>query len=103
MKQEVRPMGELPKHRMLIGGAWSDPAGGEWFESENPFTGEAWALVPRGGPKDVDAAVQAAWDAFRGPWRQLTASARGAVLRRFGDLVAENAERLAELETRDNG
>ena len=96
-------MTELPKHQMLIDGEWVDPAGGGWFESENPFTGEAWAMVPRGGPQDVERAVQAAWQAFRGPWRSLTASARGAILRRFADLVAENADRLGEIETRDNG
>ncbi len=93
----------MQKHQMLIGGQWRDPAGGQWFASENPFTGQAWAEVPRGGAEDVDRAVKAAWDAFRGPWRALSASARGAVLRRFGDLVAENADRLAELESRDNG
>jgi aldehyde dehydrogenase (NAD+) len=93
----------LHKHRMLIGGEWVPAAGGEWFESENPFTGKAWALVPRGGSADVERAVDAAFKAFRGPWRELTASARGAILRRFADLVAENAERLGEIETRDNG
>jgi len=93
----------LTKHRMLIGGEWAPPSTGDWFESENPFTGKAWALVPRGAPADVDGAVQAAFTAFRGPWRSMTATARGAVLRRFADLVAENAERLATIETTDNG
>ena len=93
----------MQKHQMLIGGRWTDPAGGQWFPSENPFTGQAWAEIPRGGADDVDRAVKAAWDAFRGPWRSMTASARGAILRKFGDLVAENAERLAELESTDNG
>ena len=93
----------MQKHQMLIGGQWADPAGGEWFASENPFTGQPWAEVPRGNAEDVDKAVKAAWDAFRGPWRSMTASARGAILRKFGDLVAENAERLAELESTDNG
>ena len=93
----------MQKHQMLIGGQWADPDGGQWFASENPFTGQAWAEIPRGGAEDVDKAVKAAWDAFRGPWRSMSASARGAVLRRFGDLVAENAERLAQLESTDNG
>jgi len=85
-------MSALPRHRMLIGGQWVEPAGGQWLQSENPFTGKAWAEIPRGGAEDVDRAVQAAWQAFRGPWRSMTASARGAILHRFGDLVAENAE-----------
>jgi len=96
-------MSELQKHRMLIGGAWVEPAGGDFIETENPFTGKPWALVPRGVPTDVERAVDAAWEAFRGPWRSMTASARGAILRRFADLVAENADRIGELETRDNG
>ena len=93
----------MQKHRLLIGGEWVDPSGGDWFESENPFTGEAWALVPRGTNADVERAVQAAHQAFRGPWRSMSASARGAILRKFGDLVAENADRIGEIETRDNG
>lgn len=93
----------LPRHRMLIGGQWVEPSGGDFIESENPFSGKPWALIPRGGPADVEAAVQAAYAAFKGPWRAMTATARGAVLHKFGDLVAENADRLGELETRDNG
>ena len=93
----------LPQHRMLIGGEWVAPAGEAWFDSENPFTGQAWARIPRGTPADVDRAVQAAHAAFRGPWRSMSASARGALLHRFGDLVAANADRIGELESRDNG
>ena len=96
-------MSALTKHRMLIGGEWTEPSTGQWLDSDNPFTGKAWAQVPRGGPDDVDRAVKAAYAAFRGPWRALSASARGAILRKFGDLVAANADRIAELESRDNG
>ena len=91
--------------RMLIGGEWTAPAGGEWFDSDNPFTGKAWAKVPRGTPADVDKAVMAAYAAFdqKSPWRSMTASARGAILHRLGDLIGAEAGRLAELESRDNG
>jgi (Z)-2-((N-methylformamido)methylene)-5-hydroxybutyrolactone dehydrogenase len=89
---------------MLIGGKWVEPAGGQWIESMNPFTAAPWALVPRGGKEDVDRAVSAAKAAYHdSAWRSLTATARGALLRRFGDLVAGEAERLAEIETTDNG
>jgi aldehyde dehydrogenase (NAD+) len=93
----------LERHRMLIGGEWVEASAGQWLASENPFTGEAWAEVPRSTAEDVDRAVKAAHATFHGPWRKLTASQRGAILRKFGDLVAENADRLGALETRDNG
>ena len=41
---------------MLIGGERVDAAGGDWFESFNPYTGQPWALVPRGAPEDVSRA-----------------------------------------------
>jgi aldehyde dehydrogenase (NAD+) len=88
---------------MLIGGKWVDPASGEWFESTNPFTAKPWALVPRGSKADVDQAIAAAKCAFQGEWRKLTATARGAMLHKLGDLIAAEAGRLAEIESTDNG
>src|SRR5579863_8195793 len=90
---------------MLIGGEWVEAASGTWFESMNPFTGAAWALVPRGAKPDADRAVDAAKKAFSSgsDWRKLTASARGALLYRFADLVAAEAGKLAEIESTDNG
>jgi aldehyde dehydrogenase (NAD+) len=75
-----------------------------WFESFDPFTGKPWATIPLDGPPDVDRAVAAAKAAFRSPeWGGLTASARGKLLVRLADKISENAERLAAIETRDNG
>lgn len=93
----------VEKHRMLINGMWVDSSSQEWFESFDPFTAKPWALVARATPSDVESAVAAAKAAFAGPWRKMTATARGLILRRFAELVAENAEKLAEIETRDNG
>jgi len=93
----------VKKHQMLIGGKWVDPASGEWFESVNPFTAKPWALVPRGSKADVEQAIAAAKCAFHGEWRKLTATARGALLRTLGDLIAAEAGRLAEIESTDNG
>ena len=94
----------MKKHQMLIDGKWADPASGMWFESINPFTAQAWALVPRGGKDDVDRAVAAAKSAFYSDaWRKLTATARGELLRRLADLIAADAEKLAEIESTDNG
>jgi aldehyde dehydrogenase (NAD+) len=89
---------------MYIGGEWVAPASNQWFESYNPFTGEPWALIARGNAQDADHAVRTAHAAFTdGPWPQMNASQRGALLRKLGDLIAQNAERLAQLEVMDNG
>jgi (Z)-2-((N-methylformamido)methylene)-5-hydroxybutyrolactone dehydrogenase len=93
----------MQKHRMLIGGEWVEPQSGEWFETVNPFTAAPWALVPRGNAADIDRAVTAARTAYYGDWRKLNATARGALLRRLADLIAAEADRLAEIETTDNG
>jgi acyl-CoA reductase-like NAD-dependent aldehyde dehydrogenase len=94
----------LTKYKMFIGGEWLDAASGEYFESDNPFLGKPWALIPRGGKEDAERAVAAARKAFTtGEWPKLNASKRGALLRKLGDLIADKAKALAEIEVRDNG
>jgi aldehyde dehydrogenase (NAD+) len=89
---------------MYIDGQWVDAVSGEQFESDDPFRAEPWALIPRGAAADVDRAVRAAHKAFTsGEWPRLTASRRGALLRRLGDLIGERSTALAEVEVRDNG
>ncbi|MER9966411.1 aldehyde dehydrogenase [Mesorhizobium sp. M0060] len=74
------------------------------FDSIDPSTGAPWATMPAASSADVDHAVEAAHRALRfGPWAAMTATARGKLLVRLGDLVVANADRLAELETRDTG
>jgi (Z)-2-((N-methylformamido)methylene)-5-hydroxybutyrolactone dehydrogenase len=94
---------QLDEFSMVIGGAAVGAAAGRTYDSIDPFTGQPWARVPDGAADDVDAAVTAAREAFRGPWGKLTPTQRGKLMRRLGDLVARDAERLALLETRDNG
>ncbi len=94
----------LTRYDMFIDGGWTAAATGEYFESHNPYTGEPWALIPRGNAADVDRAVQSAHKAFRsGDWPRLSASGRGALLRRLGDLVTQHSDDLATTEVRDNG
>lgn len=94
----------MKKYQAWIDGQWVDPASGQWFDTENPFTGKAWAQIARCNAEDANRAVEAAYNAFEsGPWPQMTASQRGALLRKLGDLIAENAEWLADTEVRDNG
>lgn len=90
--------------RMYIDGEWVDACTGATFDSYNPATGVAWSRLPDADAQDVDAAVQAAQRAFEGTaWSGLTATARGKLLYRLGELIEEHAEELAQLESRDNG
>jgi acyl-CoA reductase-like NAD-dependent aldehyde dehydrogenase len=94
----------LAKYRMFIDGKWVEAASGECFESDNPYLGKPWALIPRGNAADVDRAVRAARKAYTsGEWPKLNATRRGALLRKLGDLIAEKSKSLAETEVRDNG
>lgn len=94
----------MKQYQMFIDGTFVNASDGRWFETQNPYTGKTWAEVARGTEADVDRAVQAADAAFRsGPWSEMTATQRGALLRKLGDLIARDAERLAEFEVQDNG
>src|SRR5262245_54962756 len=97
-----RRVADLATHprRLLIGGQWVEAASGRTFETVNPATGETLAQIAWGETEDVDRAVRAARKAFDGPWRtRWTASSRGKVIWRIGDLILEHLDELAELET----
>ncbi|HEX2135885.1 MAG TPA: aldehyde dehydrogenase [Microvirga sp.] len=78
--------------------------GGRTFDSTNPTTGQVWGKFAMSGPADVDRVVQAAHEAFRtGPWAQLSPTRRGRLMMRWGEKITENAERIARIETEQNG
>jgi phenylacetaldehyde dehydrogenase len=92
------------KHQMLINGKWVDAASGKSFPTFNPATGEVLAHVAEGDREDIDRAVKAARAAFEtGPWSKLTPSERGRLIWKLADLLEENLEQFATLETLDNG
>lgn len=94
----------MQDYEMLIGGKRVGAESGAWLDTVNPFTGKAWARIPRAGPADVERAVASARKAFYAKeWRGLTASARGMLLFRLADLIAARAEELARIESTDNG
>ncbi|KQW01369.1 aldehyde dehydrogenase [Rhizobacter sp. Root1221] len=94
----------MKRYALRIAGESVDPSGGTWFDTQNPFTGQAWAQIPRADARDVDRAVQAAHRAFtEGAWAEMSASQRGLLLHRLADLVERDASRLAATEVRDNG
>ena len=104
MARAMSETGALPRQQMLIDGEWTESASGDYFESFDPFTAKAWTLIPRGNADDVDRAVQAAHRAFTsGEWPKMHASQRGLLLRKLGDLIARDAEKLAAIEVQDNG
>lgn len=90
------------KYKLLIGGNWVEPRSGETFESTCPADGRKLSLCADAGKEDVDDAVQAAWKAFES-WRRVSPQERAAMLLRIADLIDGNAERLAMIETLDNG
>jgi len=73
-----------------------------YFETVNPATQEVLAEVASGGAAEVAAAVAAAKAAFPA-WAGRPASERAGLLRKVGDLIAQNAAALARTETRDTG
>jgi acyl-CoA reductase-like NAD-dependent aldehyde dehydrogenase len=91
--------------QLYIDGRWVDPRSGEHFETLNPATGEVIEEIASAGPDDVEAAVTAARRAFDdGSWGPQSAPRdRAALLMRVADLIRRDRDRLAELETLDNG
>ena len=93
----------MPHYPIYIAGAFSDGTAGT-METINPATGATWATFDCANAGDVDRAVAAAKAALDDPaWRDMTQTARGKLLYRLADLVAENAELLGRLETTDSG
>src|SRR5438128_2997230 len=89
---------------LLIGGKWLDSVSGKTFATVNPATGETICQVAEGDRADVDLAVKAARKAFEeGPWSKMNASDRGRLLNKLADLLEQNIDELAGLETLDNG
>ncbi len=91
--------------QLYIDGKWVDPRGEASFETLDPATGETIDIIASAGPGDVDLAVAAARTAFdEGPWGATSAPRdRATVLFRVAELIRRDRDRLAELETRDNG
>ncbi len=90
--------------KMLIGGEWTEAAGGDWIEVRNPATGDVVGRVPAGTEADVDRAVRAAREAFDdGRWRGLWLPERVAILEKMADLIDEHTPEIADLETAQTG
>ncbi|MDR6476785.1 succinate-semialdehyde dehydrogenase/glutarate-semialdehyde dehydrogenase [Burkholderia sp. OAS925] len=93
-------MSELLRTGHYIGGEWYESA--ETYPVRNPATGEVIAQVAKGGAAETAQAIAAAERALSA-WRLLTARERGARVRRWGELMLEHRDALAELLTREQG
>ncbi len=91
-------------HQLYIDGGWRDARGGGRLAVLNPATGQQIAEVTAAGVEDVDAAVTAAHTAFSdGRWSGLTPGQRSDILFKLAELMAAEAEELAQLESANTG
>ena len=89
---------------LIIDGKNVQARSGETFDDIDPATGDILTTVASGGEADVDAAVAAARRAFENPsWRRMPPAARSKLMVRLADLIEDNADELAILESLDNG
>ncbi|WP_061290467.1 aldehyde dehydrogenase family protein [Herbidospora cretacea] len=103
LEKSVQDFISTPR-QLFIGGQWVDAASGRTFATPNPATGETLAHIAEADREDVDRAVRAARAAFEeGPWSRMTASERGRIIWRIGDLIEQYGDELAQLESLDNG
>jgi aldehyde dehydrogenase (NAD+) len=100
----IKELKLLRKYLLYIDGTWRESVSKETFISTNPSNGEPLAEVPRGTKEDIDLAVRAARKAFeRVEWSEMLPAERGRILFRFGELIREQKDLLAELESLDTG
>ncbi|MDQ8207969.1 aldehyde dehydrogenase [Coraliomargarita sp. SDUM461003] len=90
------------RYENFIGGQWTPPVDGQYFDNPSPVDGANFCKIPRSGEKDIDLAVQAAWSAAK-TWTQTSAAERSRVLNKIADRIEENLPMLAAVETWDNG
>ena len=94
----------MKAYKHYIDGAWTAPSGGQYFDTDNPYTGEVWAKIAKGNAQDVSHAVQAAKCAFEADrWTKMRPTERGKLLVRLAEIIEREAAHLGALEVRDNG
>ena len=94
---------KVETYRLRIGDEWCAASEGCTFDAINPFNGKVWGHLPQASSNDVDAAVFAAKQAFKTIWGQSSGLFRASCLNRLAELLEGEAERMALIETTDNG
>ena len=91
------------RYDLYINGNWQKPSSGNYFGSDNPYSGDVWAEIAKGNEEDVNLAVIAAKNAFEEHWEPMKPTERGKILVRLAELIERDAVRLGEIEVKDNG
>lgn len=89
--------------QVFIDGKWLEPASGQTIQMISPSDSKPIGAIARGTKPDIDAAVAAARRAFDGPWARVTATERGRLLVKLGQLILQHHEELAQIEANDTG
>jgi acyl-CoA reductase-like NAD-dependent aldehyde dehydrogenase len=85
---------------IFVGGKWQAPVAGETYQPVNPANEELLTPVGKGDERDIDLAVVAARKAFdEGPWPRMSPHERGRIVWRLGDLIQQNLDEMAKLES----
>ncbi len=90
------------RYQNFIGGKWTKPVDGKYFKNPSPIDGEVFCEIPRSNEKDIDLAVNAAWKAAA-TWTKTSAAERSTILNHIADRLEANLEKLAAVETWENG
>ena len=90
------------RYQLYIDGQWRDASDKAFFTTRCPASGEQLAECAQATKEDVDDAVKAAWKAFE-TWKKVPASERAGILNKIADIIDDNTEHLAMVESLDNG
>ncbi|TVQ46529.1 MAG: aldehyde dehydrogenase [Saprospirales bacterium] len=90
------------KYDHYIGGKWVAPSSGEYFDNISPIDGKVFSKAARGNAEDIEKALDAAHAAFPA-WSSTSAAERSNMLNKIANVIEENLEMLARVETIDNG
>ncbi len=90
------------KYEHYIGGEWVTPDSGEYFDNISPLDGKAFTKAARGNAKDIEKAIDAAHKAFE-TWGKTPAATRSNILLKIAQVIEDNLDYLAAVETTDNG
>jgi aldehyde dehydrogenase len=96
------PVSIRKQYGNYIGGKWTEPASGEYFENLTPVTGQVLCRIPRSNAQDIDRALDAA-HAAKAAWGKTSPAVRSHMLERIAQVMEDNLEMLATVETWDNG